>query len=225
MPPTLSADLAFNSSKIAYGFGLVGLSWLACTKLTPSQAASINGTYTLTRETGRLTSEFFFELAYGPLCIYSVSTSNVTIRVGVGIPCGATNSGLATLQNVNLSFKVPATATDEFAIPWNGSTDWCEVPTRDAASKDYVNQVELMFPSTWGYRCIKPSGEVFDLRTFSLYFDPTSTGTDYPQCEPAPIKVIDHQWAYDVLYTDTSGSSVSVGRLPRALTLRVRDVS
>jgi hypothetical protein len=230
MPATLTADLTFDIGSTVYGFAVLAnlftdTTYLGCTKLTKSQAAARDGTYTLVRETGILPSEFFFSPRNGSLCSYGVDTGDVTIRVSVGAGCGATNSGKATLSNISLELNVPAAVTDTFEIPFRVS-DFCSAETTNAAGRSFVGdmQISLSLRNRESLRCIKPSGE-FSMYDKRMQIDSSPAGFDGPQCEAAPIKKIDHTWKYDVLYTDTSGGSVALGRVSRALTLRVRDLS
>jgi hypothetical protein len=229
MPATLTADLTLDIGSTIYGFANTfdatygGDINHGCTKLTQSQAATRNGTYTLVRETGRLTSEFFFSPTNGSLCSYSVTTSDVTIRVVVGVGCGATNSGQATLSNTSIGFNVPARVSR--GLKWSTGNP-CNSPATNAASRDYVADIGIAIGFYTGFNltCTK-LGYEFRLHNANMEIDTSAAGSDRPQCEAAPIKKIDHTWRYDVIYADTTGASIDRGRVSRALTLRVRDQS
>jgi hypothetical protein len=48
-----------------------------------------------------------------------------------------------------------------------------------------------------------------------------SSSVDVPSCNQLPYDVIDCTYSFDLIYTDCSGPSPAIQRLPRALTVRI----
>lgn len=227
LPPTLHATLSFSLSSNMYGIALGNFTgaFLSTWRTTPQEASQINGTYTLTRPSPS-----------GDPCRYVFQSSSVDIRVIVGASSGSFNyesldAGCSASQtNVHLSwlgFSVPAMYPQEY---WQSAiNNLCPGhPTyaNNAASRTYTRQqtsvvCPQMTNQSWNQFCNwQPA---FPLYNAGMRLDGGAGGRDTPACLSKNLANINHSWAFDVVYTDTSGAAPTEGRLYRAVTLTVTE--
>ena len=226
MPQSLQATLAFTLASNMYGIALGNAfsAYLGTWRTTPEQAAQINGTYRLSRPN-----------PFSDPCRYVFQGNNVDIRVIVGTTSGpfnyeALNAGcLASQANVHLSwlgFSVPAMFPQE---AWSSSiNNLCPGHpsfVNNAESRTYINSGSVFCPQTtnqaWNNICNwQPS---FPLYNSGMRLDGAPGGRDLPACSAKPLSQISHSWAFDVVYTDTTGDTPSEGRISRAVTLSVTE--
>jgi hypothetical protein len=96
----------------------------------------------------------------------------------------------------------------------------------NAASRTYTRQSLSVFcPQTtnqaWNNTCgWQPA---FPLYSNGMRLDGSPGGRDTPACLSKNLEAINHSWAFDVVYTDTSGAVPVEGRLSRAVTLTVSE--
>ena len=227
LPQTLRATLSFTLSSNMYGIALGNFigAFLSTWRTTPQEAAQIDGTYTLTRPSPS-----------GEPCRYVFQGNSVDIRVIVGTSSGTFNyesldAGCSASQTtVHLSwlgFSLPAMYPQEY---WQSSiNNLCPGhPTyvNNAASRTYTRQSLSVFcPQTtnqaWNNTCgWQPA---FPLYSNGMRLDGSPGGRDTPACLSKNLEAINHSWAFDVVYTDTSGAVPVEGRLSRAVTLTVSE--
>jgi len=226
MPESLRATLSFSLESNMYGIGLGNFiqAYLGTWRTTPQQAARINGTYTLTK--------------YSPFfpCHYVFQSSNILIRVIVGTSAGQFNyesldAGCSLSEtNVHLSwlgFTVAALSPEEhWGSAVNNMCGGHPSYVNNAASRTYSGQeTGVSCPSTinsgWAGECNwQPT---FPLYNFGMRLDGAAGGRDAPACLNKNLELINHSWAFDVVYTDTSGPFPVEGRLARAVTLTVSE--
>lgn len=227
LPQTLSATLSFSLSSNMYGIvlGNFGNAFLSTFRTTPQEASQINGTYTLNKSNSP-----------SQPCLYEFQGNSVVVRVIVGASSGSFNyesldAGCSASQtNVHLSwlgFSVPAMYPTEYWESYNSNI--CPGhPTyvNNAASRTYTRQqTTVSCPATtnqaWNTICNwQPA---FPLYSSGMRLDGAAGGRDTPACLSKNLEVINHSWAFDVVYTDTSGSAPAEGRLSRAVTLTVTE--
>ena len=212
MPNTLSATLKFTLPGPIYGAatGNFIAATQQCTRLTPEQASSINGTYTLSKI---------------GTCTYRVSSGGIVIQVTVGsrVNCSL---GYTTLSLDQLSFSVPAlstgfSASDSYNGPVNSQCAGIPNYLINAASRSYSDAVTLLCPLSPSINYC-PNGGPFPYYSRMLGLGSVSGGRDNPQCSSPLITTIDHSWAIDILYTDTSGAAPTLGTASRVVTLNVK---
>jgi hypothetical protein len=227
MPQSLRATLSFTLASNMYGIALgnfVG-AFLSTWRTTPQQAAQINGTYTLTRPNPS-----------GDPCRYVFQGNNVDIRVIVGASSGSFNyesldAGCSASQtNVHLSwlgFSVPAMYPEEYwASVVNNLCPGHPAYVNNAATRTYTRlQTSVFCPAltnqAWNEICNwQPA---FPLYNIGMRLDGAAGGRDTPACVSKNLGAINHSWAFDVVYTDTSGAAPAEGRLSRAVTLTVSE--
>lgn len=202
MPQTLSANLSLNLAGPIYGAatGNFFSATMQCTRLMPSQAATVNGVYTLAKI---------------GFCTYRASQNGVTIQVSVGATC----VGGFSLNLDVLTFSLPASIT-----AYCGPDSYCgQVNTQctgvgfltNGASRNYPESVTLTMTSPFTL-CFSPPFPFFN-RGFDL------GSRDNPQCSSPLIEQINHSWAIDFVYTDTSGSAPVLGTASRVIHLTVTE--
>lgn len=227
MPQSLQATLSFSLASNMYGIALGNFTgaFLSTWRTTPQQASQINGTYTLTRPSPS-----------DQPCRYVFQGNNVDIRVIVGTSSGSFNNeslnagcsaAQATVHLSWLGFNVPAMYPQEY---WSSAiNNLCPGHpsyVNNAASRTYTRmQTMVSCPRTvnnsWNVTCgWQPD---FPLYSNGMRLDGAAGGRDVPACSLAPLAVINHSWAFDVVYTDTSGAVPVEGRLARAVTLTVSE--
>lgn len=227
MPQSLQATLAFTLSSNMYGIALGNFfsALLSTWRITPQDAAQINGTYTLSRP----------DPSSNP-CRYVFQSNTIDIRVIIGTSSGSFNyeslnaECSASHTNVHLSwlgFSVPAAYPVEY---WSSSiNNLCPGhPSyiNNAASRTYTRQQGSVFcPQTtnqaWNNICNwQPA---FPLYNNGMRLDGAPGGRDLPACSMKNLSQINHSWAFDVVYTDTTGATPSEGRISRAVTLSVTE--
>ena len=223
LPQTLRATLSFSLSSNMYGIALGNFfgAFLSTWRTTPQEAAQINGTYTLNK--------------IQP-CVYQFQGGSVFIEVIVGTSSGSFNyesldAGCSASQtNVHLSwlgFSVPAMYPTEY---WesiiNNLCPGHPTYVNNAAARTYTRQqTSVVCPGTtnpaWNEMCNwQPA---FPLYSLGMRLDGAAGGRDTPACLSKNLELINHSWAFDVVYTDTSGSAPAEGRLSRAVTLTVTE--
>jgi hypothetical protein len=187
----------------------------------------VNGTYTMTRP----------QPGSSP-CFYRYNAGGIDIRLTVGQSSGAfnfesLNAGCSANQtNVHLSylgFSVPAMYPEEFWSSFiNNICPGHPSFVNNAASRTYTRQQTavgcpdiVQAPSGWVTGCgWQPQ---FPLYNLSFRLDGSPGGRDTPACLPRNLSEINHSWAFDVVYTDTSGAFPVEGRISRAVTLAVTE--
>ena len=230
LPQTLSATIAFGLAGNMYGaavFGSFTLPSAASFRITPSEAATINGSYSLASQAGRLQSNSG--------CRYAFNDGNTWIQVVLGQSSGSFNNETlsascsaprtTSIHVEKLEFQIPALRSDEsyFVDRYEGCSGLTQGLT-NAESKTYstlstVAQCPVVENNGPFLSCgIAPP---CDLYSGGFRLDGSANGRDAPACVPIPFDTIDHQWAFDVVYTDTSGASTVEGRLRRAVTMRL----
>jgi hypothetical protein len=216
MPNALNAQLDFTLSNTIYGaaMGNFAAATIQCTRLTPAQASTISGAYSLSRR-----------VIFGqPSCDYSYSSENLTIQVRVGQSC---NFGEYTVSLTGLAFTVPAMAPvwpgpDAYSGPINSQCAGVPGFLTNAASRSYGENITLFCPQG-GFTNFCSGGGPFRFYSISMALGASPSGRDNPPCSPGVIEEIDHQWAIDILYTDTAGASPQLGTVSRAITLSVTE--
>lgn len=229
LPGTLSATLSFEINAPLYGavIGNFTGAFVSTTQLLPSQAASVNGTYTLTKS-----SSAFAE------CVYEYRAAGVAgietfirIHVGYGGRLGYSYQPLATgtsyypcqqdqasLSLVFFSFGVPVSFRQDGYV--NAINALCGGASylSNAASYQHNGSSSMWFPADAndGWSCL--GSPIYSL---GLGYDWSPSASELPPCTQCPIDAIDHTWKVGVKYTDTSGSSPVVRAIPKAVTLRV----
>jgi hypothetical protein len=227
MPQSLQATLSFSLASNMYGIadGNFTGAFLSTWRTTPQQASQVNGTYTLTRPSPSINP-----------CWYTFQGNNVDIRVIVGASSGSFNyesldAGCSALQtNIHLSwlgFKVPAMYPTEYWGSFiNNICPGHPTYVNNAAGRTYTRQqTSVSCPATisqaWNDECNwQPAFPFYNL---GMRLDGAAGGRDVPDCSIKPLEQINHSWAFDVVYTDTSGSAPVEGRLSRAVTLTVTE--
>jgi len=202
MPQSLIANLSLNLAGPVYGAASQNFfnATMRCTRLSPSQAATINGNYALAKI---------------GLCTYRASQNGVTIQVSVGASC----LGGFSLNLDVLTFSLPASITascgpDSYCGPINTQCAGVGFLT-NGASRNYQDSATLVMTSPFTL-CFAPP--------FPLYNFGFNLGSrDNPQCSSPLIEQINHSWAIDFVYTDTSGSSPVLGTASRVVSLTVTE--
>lgn len=223
MPNSLQATLSFSLASDMYGIALGNFfgAYLSTWRVTPQQASQINGTYTLTRSSG---------------CSYVFQGNNVDIRVIVGTSSGSfnnetLNAGCSASQTnvhvLRLAFTVPALYPEEYwSSAQNNLCPGHPSYVNNAASRTYNRQDGVVSCPTitnqaWNDICRwQPA---FPLYSRGMRLDGAVGGRDVPACSSKNLSLISHSWAFDVVYTDTSGLAPIEGRLSRAVTLTVSE--
>jgi len=214
LPPTLNASLAFTLSENVYGgflYNFVGAQ-VGPTRVTPTEAAAINGTYVLSRQAST--------------CLYRFTNGNVTIAVTVGASHVCSSGGFSVSLD-ELAFtvqgKTPSFSGSEiYSGAVNTACNGIPLFLTGAASKTYTDPVSIICPgSPTTLSCPSGNYDNFYNRAFGLGLYPS--GRDNPQCSSPLIDVVNHSWAIDALYTNTSGAAPSLGTVSRAITLTVSE--
>ena len=227
LPQTLKATLSFSLSSNMYGIVLGNFTgaYLGCSRTTPQEAAQINGTYTLTKN------------PYWSSCVYEFEGGGILIRVIVGTSSGGFNyesildAGCSDSQtNVHLSwlgFSVPAQHPEEYWGSYiNNLCPGHPAYVNNAASRTYTKgTLSVLCPQTMSYGWANYCNwqPRFPLYNAGFRLDGAVGGRDTPACLSKNLEAINHSWAFDVVYTDTSGSAPAEGRLSRAVTLTVTE--
>ena len=215
MPSALNARFDFTLSDTIYGAALGNFlaATIQCTRLTPAQASTISGSYSLSRLS-----------AFGRSCDYRYQSDTLTIEVRVGALC---DGGDYTVALRALSFVVPAMAPvwpgpDAYSGPINSQCAGVPGFLTNAASRSYGENITL-FSGGVPFTNSCANGGPFPFHNRSMQLGAAPSGRDNPPCSTGVIEEIDHQWAIDILYTDTAGASPQLGTVSRAITLSVTE--
>ena len=231
LPQSLTATLAFTLSENMYGMSLGNFTgaFLSTWRVTPQQASQASGVYALSRPSPS-----------GSPCFYRYQSGGVRIEVTVGASSGAFNfeslnagcsASQTSLHLSYLGFGVQATRPLEFWSSFiNNICPGHPSFVNNAASRTYSGgNFTVACPDTvqpanaigWGTLCNwQPP---FPLYNNSFRLDGAPGGRDTPACSNINLTEINHSWAFDVVYTDTSGPFPVVGRIPRAVTLNISE--
>jgi hypothetical protein len=246
MPATLAVDLSLTIPNTIYtagfGFGFNGSILGGFARLTPEQAAALNGTYTLSRST-----------FLGQQCNYSFNNGSVILSVSVGSfsgnvgdqrivnfpdgrvfpgpdwpftsnTCGATNSGLANVHAIGCQLALTGTYTDTTKSYYVASCDADPLPSPDT----FTVPGSIRLPRRQiGVACERPGERAFysGFGEAGLQIDTSLEGREAPPCTSIPLAEIDHTWKYDIWYPDYANTTVRHTRIPRALVMRIRDTT
>lgn len=219
LPDTLSAELIFTLPDTIYGASVENFfaAVVRCTRLTAEQAASVNGTYVLSRETS---------------CGYRVDTGSVRIGVEIGGTTGC-QQGQASVQLVELFIRVPASfpASPGGDSYTGGVNTFCNGLNQgflsNAAGRAYTDNTLLSStsqPQRFFCNTVDPffnSSFAFGTVAGSAILPPG--GRDEPPCSQIPIRQIDHSWLIDIIYTNTAGAAPAAGTVSRAVSLTVEE--
>jgi hypothetical protein len=231
LPSSLNAEVAFNLTGNMYNATILGslgtYSQSASFRITPAQAAAVNGSYKLDSQAGVLQSN--------SACRYTFNNGSTWIQAVLGQSSGSFNletlSAGCTLPRTTsihiekLQFKVQATRSEESYIIdiYDGCSGLTKGITK-AASMTYASRsflAECPAEANNGPFLACSFAPPCDLYSYGFRLDGSLGGRDVPSCVAIPFDTIDHRWAFDVVYTDSSGDSVAAGRLNRAVTLRL----
>lgn len=230
LPSTLSASLSFDISGPLYGAVLGNFSnaFVSTTKLSPSQAASINGVYVLTKSSSSLAQCIYEYRAAGVMGIETF----IRIHVGYGGRLGYSYQPLSagagyfpcppdqlSLSLIFFKFGVPVSVREDgYTGPLNTVCNGASYLSH-AASYQYNGVSALGFPDEFpntGWECL--GAPIYNR---GLNYDWSQNSSEVPSCVSCPINIIDHTWKVGVKYTDTSGAGPVVRTYDKAVTLRV----
>jgi hypothetical protein len=224
LPETLYATLSFTTSGTLYGAAIGNFmqATVTTTSLSSGQAASVNGTYALTR---------LPSLPGTVSCVYEHRSSDQLVQV-IRIAVGEANRtaltfagryacplGQLSVSLDDILFYVPASARQD---GYSGRINTiCAGASflRNASSHQHNGSTLLRFPErspNEGWFCLGAA-----IYSDSLGVDLSESASEAPDCSSCLIDTIDHQWKLGIKYTDTSGASPSVVTYPKAITLRV----
>ncbi len=227
LPQTLRATLSVTLSSNMYGIALGNFTgaFLSTWRTTPQEASQINGTYTLNKNSS----------LFQP-CLYEFQSDSVLIQVTVGTSSGSfnyesLNAGCSTAQtNLHLSwlgFSVPAMYPQEYWASFiNNICPGHPTYVNNAAARTYTReQTSVSCPASIsnGFNDQCNWQPAFPLYNRGMRLDGAAGGRDTPACLSKNLEAINHSWAFDVVYTDTSGAAPVEGRLSRAVRLTVSE--
>lgn len=220
MPSTLRATLTLSLSSTVYvprrGTAFGGMPEWSCYKITPENASSASGVFSLTREAST--------------CIYSTTIESFrgAIRVRVG-DSGSTRQVLGSnlwscSSNCDSGMSVLSLsrwmACKGSVVSYGGASSiW-----RNAASLDYPYDTYAFLPGFTGFASATDTGDASVTTVCLSGFDfiLANSRVSVTPCSSKPFSTIYGQFVFDLFYTDVTGATAVVNRiLPAACTLVV----
>jgi hypothetical protein len=239
LPSTLKMTIAVSVSSTIYG--VFATNWLqsyvAPLRFTRQQLQAMNGTYTLTKVPQQYLEPCVYHLnSYQfsggstdinqPSALLTVGTQSGLFYSTAGQLCDASQSGV---KLVEFGITAQGTVGSEIGNINNFYTfcQGCSVSLNSAASRKYGT---YLFPATFSSRIAEQDVSQYGCGFSRCWFNGGSFGGtypavageyDFPPCESGNISRIDHTWAFDLLYTDTSGTTPTRTNIHRAVSVRV----